>query len=165
MKDAPPPFQHTALPPGTGPAVATFDAAADGLVIPVIEETVSVSRRRVDTGRAVRVRKLVHEDAVTVDGACTVDQVQVERVAVDRVLDGPVGMRHEGDVMVIPVVRERLVTVKQLVLVEELRITRSSRIQPSAVPVTLRREEVVVERFDPETGQWHAIETPSATGR
>ena len=147
------------------PQILDADGTVDRLVIPVIEEVATVSRRLVETGHAVRVRKLVHEDEVNVDGSSTVDHADVERVAVGRVLDGPVGVRHEGDVMIVPVVEERLVTVKQLVLVEEIRITRitrSSRVQPATVPVTLRREEVVVERFDPETGQW--LETPANAG-
>jgi len=39
-------------------------------------------------------------------------------------VDEPPQVRHEGEVMVVPVVQERLVTHKELVLVEEIRLTR-----------------------------------------
>lgn len=55
-------------------------------------------------------------------------------------------VRYEGDTMIIPLYEEVLVVSKQLVLVEEVRIRtqRSERHEPQ--PVTLRREEVSVER-------------------
>ena len=50
----------------------------------------------------------------------------------------------------------------QLVLVEEIRITR--RRETRAVPreVTLRREEVVVEGRGTGLGEWHAVEAAPA---
>ena len=65
-------------------------------------------------------------------------------------------VRHEGDVMVVPVVQERLVTRTELVLVEEIRLTRRREVTQAEAKVVLRREHVVVERFDPDTDQWVA---------
>jgi hypothetical protein len=48
----------------------------------------------------------------------------IERVAVGRVLDGPVTQRQEGDTLILPVIEEVLVCEKRMVLKEEVRITR-----------------------------------------
>ncbi|MFD1693079.1 DUF2382 domain-containing protein [Azotobacter chroococcum] len=55
-------------------------------------------------------------------------------------------VRQEGDVTVIPVLEEVLVVEKRLVLKEELRVRRVVHEEPHSVPVTLRREQVTVER-------------------
>ena len=133
-------------PPGSGPV--------DEHVVPVIEESIRVRRRVVDTGRALRVRKLVHEEAVEIDEPLQDEWFDAERVAVGRVVSGPVGIRHEGDVMIVPVVEERLVVRKELVLVEEIRITRRREVRHAREKVTLRRERVVIERFDSATQEW-----------
>lgn len=141
----------------------TQAGAGDGLVIPVVEEWLEVGKRAVESG-AVRLRKVVHHDVVTVDEPLAGDVVEVERVAVDRLLDAEVTVRYEGDVMIVPVVEERVVTLKQLVLVEEIRITRRARVESKPREMTLRREEVIAERLDPASGEWHAIQGCPATG-
>jgi uncharacterized protein (TIGR02271 family) len=127
-------------------------------VLTVTEERLDVSKRLVESGRALRLRKLVHEEVVTVDEPLTTEVTEVERVAVGRPLDEPVAVRYEGDVMIVPVVEERLVTRKQLVLVEEIRVT--TRRLPRSAPsqATLRREEIIVERLDPDSGEWRRVD-------
>lgn len=129
-------------------------APEDAAVLPVIQERLDVTRRVVETG-AVRVRKLVHEDVVEVNRRHVTDCVQTERLPVGRVVQGSQPVRHEGDTMIVPIVEERMVVCKQLVLVEEIRITRRREIREVPEEVTLKRESVVVERLDPVTQQWH----------
>ena len=128
----------------------------DEPAIPVTEEQLHVRREVVDTGRTLRVRKQVEEAPATVQEPVTTEMVEVQRVAVGRVVDEPPAVRHEGNVMVVPVVQERLVTRKELVLVEEIHLTRRREVTQAQADVVLRRERVTVERFDPDTGQWHA---------
>src|SRR3954463_6557251 len=128
----------------------------DELSIPVTEEQLEVQREVVDTGRTLRLRKQVEEVPADVREPVTREVVDVQRVPVGRVVDGPPSVRHEGDVMVVPVVQERLVTRKELVLVEEIRLTRRREVAQAEAKVVLRRERVVVERFDPDTNQWLA---------
>jgi stress response protein YsnF len=71
-------------------------------------------------------------------------------VAVGRVIaetDAP-QTRYEGETLVVPVLEEVLVVQKQLLLKEEIRITRHRK--PVRMPqnVLLRSEQVTVERFD-----------------
>jgi uncharacterized protein (TIGR02271 family) len=122
-------------------------------VLPVTEEQLDVGRRTVETG-AVRVRKRVQEVTGQVTEPLISEFVETQRVPVGRVLQEPVGIRQEGEVTIVPVVEERLVLRKELVLVEEIRLTRRREEHNATEQVTLRRESVVIERFDPETQQW-----------
>jgi uncharacterized protein (TIGR02271 family) len=122
--------------------------------VPVIEEQLDVGRRVVDTGPTVRLRKQVTEVPAHVDDSVAHEFVDVQRVPIGSVVDAAPAVRHEGDVMVVPVVEERLVTRKELVLVEEIHLTRRREVREVSADVNLRRERVVVERLDPESGQW-----------
>lgn len=125
------------------------------LVIPVIEERVEIRKDLVDTGRTLRLRKQVQEVPTEVKVPVATEVVDVERVPIGRVVDEPPAVRHEGNVIVVPVIGERLVTRKELVLVEEIRLTRRSVVtEQEAGTHVLRRERVVAERFDPDTGEW-----------
>jgi stress response protein YsnF len=100
------------------------------------------------------VRKRVQEVTGQVTEPLISEFVETQRVPVGRVLQEPVGIRQEGEVTIVPVVEERLVLRKELVLVEEIRLTRRREEHNATEQVTLRRESVVIERFDPETQQW-----------
>ena len=121
--------------------------ATDEVVVPVVAEEVEVGKRRVETGK-VRVRKTVKTTEQVVDQPLIHEQVEVERVAVNRVLDAPVGPRQEGDTLIVPLLEEVLVVEKRLMLREEIRITRRRTEHQSAQTVTLRREDATVERVD-----------------
>ena len=125
------------------------DAVRDarGLVIPVVEERLEVSRERVETGR-VRVTKSVEAREVVVDDPLKRESVRVEHVPINQVVTGAVPqVREEGDVTVIPILEERVVTRTELVLVEEVRIHRDHSEYHDPQRVTLRKEAVAVERF------------------
>lgn len=125
-----------------------------GTTIPVTEEQVEIGRRTVDSGRPVRVRKHVDEKPVRAEVPLVREAVHVERVRLGHVVDVAPPVRQEGEVTVVPVIEERLVTRKELVLVEEIRLTRRREVAQAQEDFTVRRERVVVERFDPDTGQW-----------
>jgi uncharacterized protein (TIGR02271 family) len=125
------------------------DAVRDarGLVIPVVEERLEVSRERVETGR-VRISKSVEAREVVVDDPLKRESVRVEHVPINQVVTGAVPqVREEGDVTVIPILEERVVTRTELVLVEEVRIHRDHSEYHNPQRVTLRKEVVAVERF------------------
>ena len=130
-------------------AAAPPVAAADVTVLPVIEEQVVVNRELVETGR-VRITRQVQESDELVRVALQHDEVHVERVPVNQYL--PLGAaapvtRYEGEVMVIPVLREVAVVEKRLLLVEELRVAKQQVTTEHTEPVHLRREELNVERL------------------
>jgi len=121
--------------------------AEQPLVFPVLQEEVKIGRRTVEIGK-VRVSKRVTERVEEVSAPVLREEVAVERVAVNRYVDGPVQSWMEGDTLVVPVLEEVLVLEKKLVLREEIRITKRFVTTDSPPEeVTLRREDVSVERI------------------
>jgi uncharacterized protein (TIGR02271 family) len=116
-------------------------------VVPVIEEELDVQKRVVETGK-VRVTKVMHERETLVDELLFRDEIEVERVPIDRVVDGPVPVRYEDDIMIVPIMEEVLVVEKRLVLKEELHIHKRRVETHQPQQVTLYREEVRVERLE-----------------
>jgi uncharacterized protein (TIGR02271 family) len=116
-------------------------------VIPVVEEELDVRKRRVETGFGARVVKTVEAHEEIVDEPVTREEVSVERVAVNRAVDGPVAVRYEGDTMIVPVLEEVLVVEKRLMLKEEIRITRRKTEFSEPQRVLLRSEQAAVERI------------------
>jgi uncharacterized protein (TIGR02271 family) len=119
------------------------------VVVPVVEERLEVGRQKIETG-GVRVTKEVHEREETVDEPVIREVVNVERVAVNRVVDGPQKIREEGTTTIIPVMEEMIVVEKRLVVKEEIRVTRSQVVTREPQTVRLRREEANVHRWNHE---------------
>jgi uncharacterized protein (TIGR02271 family) len=115
--------------------------------VPVITEDLVVGKRSVATG-SVQIRKLVDEHAETVELPLLRDQVDVRRVIIDRVVDTEPRTREEGDVLIVPVVKEELVVTKRLILKEELHITRRRTIEHVSEQVAVRSERAEVTRLD-----------------
>lgn len=117
-----------------------------GEPIALVEETVAVGKRQTVTG-IVRVRTETHEDVVVVDEPVLAEQVEIERVPVDRFIDRPAPIRQEGDTTVIPVMEEVVVVEKRLRLVEEVRLTKRQAIRHEPQSITVRRQDAVIERL------------------
>ncbi|MDQ3459892.1 MAG: YsnF/AvaK domain-containing protein [Deinococcota bacterium] len=115
-------------------------------VIPIVEETLEVGKRQRTTG-GVRLTKTVHEREEVVEAPTVHEDVEVERVSIDRVVEAPVAVRQEGETTIYPVLEEVLVTEKRLVLKEEIRVTKRRYETNEPQRVTLRREEVNVEEI------------------
>lgn len=138
-------FPHQPLPGDTEKGVVGARAGEQIVVVPVIEEQLRVGKQVVETGR-VRLVKEVHEENVMVQMPLVHDEVQVERVPIDQYVTEVPQVRYEGDTMIVPVLREIVVTQKHMLLVEELRITKRQVETQYSEPVTVRRESVTVER-------------------
>ena len=121
------------------------------LRVPVVEEKLEVEKTQVDQG-GYRLVKEVSTREHLVDELLRDHRVDIERRPVGRQLEGSAmpESRYEGDTLVIPVVEEILVTEKRLVLVEEVRVTRVERIHREAQTVTLRKEDIAIERLAAE---------------
>lgn len=120
--------------------------AGESASIPVIEEQLRVDKEVVETGK-VHISKKVHEEEQTIDLPGSRDELDIERVAINRYVDtAPPAVRHEGDKMIIPVLREVTVVEKRLELVEELHITKRQVKTEDRQSVKLRKEEVIVDR-------------------
>ena len=121
--------------------------------IPLVEERVSVTKREVETGR-YRIKVRVEERQETVPAELSHDEVEIERVAMNRTLSQLPSVRLEGSTTIIPVVEEVVVVEKKLVLVEEIHVRRKSNVRTENIPVTLRSEQADIERsgFEEDRG-------------
>ena len=122
---------------------------SDTEVIALAEEELRVGKRTVTTGR-VRVRTAVEVETEIAKASLDGETVEVERVAIDRIVDEAPGIRTEGDVTVIPVMEEVLVVEKRLVLKEELHIRKRVTTEAVEIPVELRKQHAVIERIPAE---------------
>ena len=134
---------------------AGADPPEPPLVVPVLAEALDVQTRRVETGR-VRLHKTVQTREVLVDEPLLREEVAIERVPVNRVVEGPIPVRYEGDTMIVSVLEEVLVVDTRLLLKEEVRITTRRTERHAPERVTLRREDVTVERVDREGNELHS---------
>ena len=142
-------------------------ALGERLVVPVIEESLELSKRVVDRG-GWRITRRVESRQETVDEPLIREDVRIERRPVDRLLPAdqpPPAIRHEGDVMVVPVLEEVLVVEKRLVLREELLVHRERTEFRAPQQVLLRREQVSVDRIDAVEGRSDASSGLAADGR
>jgi uncharacterized protein (TIGR02271 family) len=118
----------------------------DPLVLPVIAEQLMVQKHTRITGR-VRFSKTVQEREELVDQPLVRQTVQVERVPINRVVEGEIPVRYEGDTIIIPVLEEVLVVEKRLMLKEELHITQHHEQIRDPQHIILRSEDITVERM------------------
>ena len=145
-------MQKPPAPPSSPPE---SDASAQQWRIPLLEESLQVSKKTVDTGRGVRLHKQMHERPEQLELSLAYDEVNVERIVIDRMVTGAVPVaRYEGATLVVPVLEEVLQVQRQWRLKEELRITRRQRHRTSVHHETLRFESLEVETFSapPESG-------------
>jgi uncharacterized protein (TIGR02271 family) len=118
------------------------------VVVPVISEQLEVGSRRVETG-AVRISKTVREEEQVIDQPLLREQVEVDRVPINKFVDSAPQVRQEEDTLIVPLVEEVIVVEKRLMLKEELRIRRHREQVQEPQTVKLRKEEAKIERISP----------------
>lgn len=132
---------------------STYGANAFGsggqIVIPLLAEQLNVSRRKVLTG-GVRVHKTVSERTETIDEPTLREELEIQRVAVNRFVTEPPAVRYDGDVMIVPLLEEVLVVEKKLVLREEIRVTTRRETLRKPQQFVVRREEATLEQIKPD---------------
>lgn len=114
-------------------------------VVPLIEEQLDVSKRTVATG-TVRLEKTVETYDVAVDEPLAVSTWSVERLPMHVQVDAPPAVRQEGNTTIYPLLEEQLLLTKQLILIEEIHVKRNDFERKDTQTVTLRREQVTVDR-------------------
>ena len=132
--------------------LAAIDARtnADGqIVVPLIAEEIVVGRKTVETG-GVRVHKTVREDVQRIDEPIVREHLDVERVEINQFVETAPAVRYEGDVMIVPVLEEVVVTQKRLLLREEIRLTKRREEIVNVQEIALRREEISLEKIETE---------------
>jgi uncharacterized protein (TIGR02271 family) len=117
--------------------------------VPIVEEQIKVGSRKIVTER-VLINKNVEEHEELINLPLLSENYRVERIPINLTVDSPPSVRHVGDTIVIPVIEEVAVVKKQLVLREELRITRVRSEHRCLQRVRLMREKVDVSVAPPQ---------------
>lgn len=126
------------------------DMRSERKVIPVIEEQVRIDKHIVDEGGVI-LRKEVEKKIVDVESVLSQENITIERIPIDRPVEtAPAPVRYEGDTMIVSVVQEELVVQKRLILVEEIRISKTTEQKNIREPMELRREKLSIEAQDKE---------------
>ena len=130
--------------------------AASEAVLPLVEETLRVGKRQVETGR-VRVSVSTDVQEQVVRETLRSERAELERVPIGRELavGEPVpALRQEPDgTVVVPVLEEVLVVERRLVLKEEIRMRLVAVDEAVEQPVTVRRQRATVERLPPHPAE------------
>ena len=130
-------------------------------VIPLLTEEIAFSRRKVDRA-VVRVATVTQARPTVVDEQLTHERVEVERIAINRMIDAVPPIREEGDITIISVVEEIVVVERRLLLKEEVRLRKVRVTEQHLETIVLRDQDVVVTRTALDHG--HALaDTPKST--
>lgn len=113
--------------------------------LPVVEERVTIRKGKRVT-ETLQAHTVTHEHEQPVEAELSVQTIEVERIPVGRFVDRPIPDRQEGNTTIISVIEEVATLDVRLKLVEEVRITRHTRTHAVADTVTVRRQDVIVER-------------------
>lgn len=112
--------------------------------VPVLEERLEFGTREIDLGE-IRVHKTVEEREEVRRGPLNREDVQVERIRVDRRVTAPEEQRMEGEWLVIPIMEEVYVVEKHLMVTEEIRIRKRLVTEEGEIRETVRRERASIE--------------------
>ena len=113
--------------------------------IPVVEEHVRVEKKVIERG-VVRIDATIKERVETIHESLTHEEIDISHVAMNVEIDATPDVRQEGDVVIIPVVEERMVVTKRLILLEEVHVRRRTVSRCASIPVTLRSTDIAVQR-------------------
>ena len=115
--------------------------------ISVMEEELLIEKKQVVDG-IVEVKTRTAHVEENHEMSLDRQQVDIERVPFNIVVDVVPEVRFEDDLTIIPVLEERLVVEKRLVLVEEIRIRKTTVSETEHVSAVLRKQRVTVDRTE-----------------
>jgi uncharacterized protein (TIGR02271 family) len=122
------------------------NTASESEVIKLAEEFVVIHKEVIETGK-VHIRKSVTEEMVAVNLPVVNESYDINHIPGDgKILDHPPGIRHEGNITIIPVIKEVTVVQKKYVVIEELQLVKKITQTPLTQEITLRKEHVDIQR-------------------
>lgn len=124
--------------------MAKNQADRDPISFKVFEEKANVDKAVVEKG-AVKISKKVHNDEVPVNVTVRSEEVNVERVPVNKYVDKAPEIRYDGNTTIIPVIKEVAVVETKIMLVEEVHLTRKIHTKDETRHVSLRKEKVIID--------------------
>jgi len=118
------------------------------IIVPLIEEQVTVSKKVVETAH-VTVSKKINESVESFQIPLQQEEIVIKRVPKNELVDTmPAASRYEGDIMIIPVLKEVAVIEKKMMIVEEIHVSKLKTEKTETQQVTVRKEEITVTRTE-----------------
>jgi uncharacterized protein (TIGR02271 family) len=137
--------KETSLHGGESP-LATADLVGDkAVVIALAEEHVQLSKRQVIKSK-MNLHKTVEERLETVHIPLQTQTVEVVRIPKDELVTEALGVRQEGDTLILPIYEEVVVVEKRLRLVEEVHVVTTRAQREEVQEVLLRQEKASLEK-------------------
>lgn len=125
-----------------------FDISDAKIVVPVLEEEIRITKKIVDTG-VVNLSKTINESVESFNIPLAHEEIVVNRIPKNEIIDVmPAASRYDGEVMIIPVLKEVAVIEKRIMLVEEIHISKVKTEKTETHEVTVRKEEMNITRRD-----------------
>lgn len=138
------PQQRGALNPGSRSA-GDLAAAGRDTVIPLVAEQMQVGKETVTTGK-VRLHRDVETYTESASLPLTRTSWDVQRTPVGEVVAEKPEVRQEGEVMIFPLVEERIVAKREYFLIEEVRVRQVATTSERTTSLELKRDVLTVER-------------------
>ncbi len=123
------------------------DPNTSNVTLPLSEEKLEARVFETEIGK-VRIHKRIETDRLEQDVELSHDDVVVERAERNEVVKERREPWLEGEVLIIPVYEEVLVSEKRLMLREVIRVARGRQSERVNVGGEVRREVVDIERID-----------------
>jgi uncharacterized protein (TIGR02271 family) len=120
------------------------------IVVPLASEELQLEKRETATGK-VRVQTVVETLDELARATVEEESLDVQRVPIGKVVAEPPSVRTEGDVTIIPVLKETMIVEKRLVLIEEVHIRRTTSSRVVETPVTLRKQKAIIDSLPSDT--------------
>jgi uncharacterized protein (TIGR02271 family) len=120
--------------------------ASQAFTIPLAEERLVARIREVNRG-TVRIHKRVETQPVEDVVQLRHDNVEIEHREMNQPVEEVRAPWYEGATLVMPVYEEIPVVIKRLILREEVRITKQSRMDAVKIDDTVQRDVVDIERI------------------
>jgi len=132
---------------------------SEQVVAPVVEEQLVVHTDAQPT-HGIRVHRRVETHAETIDMPVTLEQVEIRRIVKNEVVNGPLPVRQEGNLLIVPVVEEEVVVTRRFVLKEEVHVQTTTVEKRHSETVNVSRQHAEVQHLD-QDGKVTGVEPAS----
>ena len=118
----------------------------------LVSEDLNVERKFID-GDTVQVRTVTTVTEHAVEEMLRHQTADIQRVPIGCEVDAMPEIKQQGDLTIVPIVKEVLILHRQMVLVEEIHICRVSTDEPFATTVALREQRAEITRSQPAAAE------------
>jgi uncharacterized protein (TIGR02271 family) len=111
--------------------------------MPLAEEKIAVSKEKI-VDRRIQISRKTVSDEELIEAELTREEAIIHRVTKNEIIqpDNIPTARQEGDVYIIPVIREEVEIIRRQVLVEEIHVKKILTNEHFQESVVLRRQEL-----------------------